>query len=89
VAPEREQAWREFLAEAAAADGATDSAATDSAGAEGLLPATPIGTVTASPELVIQQGDIVLIHLPVSQLREAYEQAIPRRMGQAGPPPDR
>jgi phosphoribosylformylglycinamidine synthase len=45
--------------------------------------------VTATKDLVIQAGEGVLLHLPVSQLRESYEQALPRRMGQAGPPPER
>ena len=53
------------------------------------LPATRLGQVTARADLLIQQGETVLLHLPVTQLREAYEQAIPRRMRQAPPPPDR
>jgi phosphoribosylformylglycinamidine synthase len=75
VSPEREAAWLDLLAQASGADGA--------------LPATRLGQVTATTDLVIHQGDTVLLHLPVTQLREAYEQAIPRRMRQAGPPPDR
>jgi hypothetical protein len=31
----------------------------------------------------------VLLHLPVAQMGEAFEQAIPRRMRGAGLPPDR
>jgi hypothetical protein len=53
------------------------------------LPATRLGQVTARADLLIQQGETVLLHLPVTQLREAFEQAIPRRMRQAPPPPDR
>ncbi len=73
---EREEAWRASLARAATE-------------AEGALPATRLGQVTAAADLVIQAGDTVLLHLPVTQLREAYEQGIPRRMRQAGPPPER
>jgi phosphoribosylformylglycinamidine synthase len=72
---EREAAWRDLLA------GADQ--------AEEAFPATRLGQVTATTDLLIQQGDTVLLHLPVTQLREAYEQAIPRRMRQAGPPPER
>jgi phosphoribosylformylglycinamidine synthase II len=75
VPPEREEAWNAFLANTSAT--------------EGDLPATRLGHVTAATDLVIQRGDTVLLHVPVPQLREAYEQAIPRRMGQAPPPPDR
>jgi phosphoribosylformylglycinamidine synthase len=75
VAPEREEAWREHLKR--------------EAGAEDALPATRLGMVTATPDLLIQQDDTTLLQLPVTRLQEAYEQAIPRRMGQAGPPPDR
>jgi phosphoribosylformylglycinamidine synthase len=77
VAPEREEAWGAFLAREAEDEG------------EGALSALRLGTVTASPELAIQQGGITLLGVPVPELREVYEQAIPRRMGQAGPPPDR
>jgi hypothetical protein len=30
--------------------------------------------------LVISQADQVLVQLPISQLKESFEQAIPRRM---------
>ncbi|MFN9645679.1 MAG: AIR synthase-related protein, partial [Cyanobacteriota bacterium] len=73
---EREEAWRERLAGAATAAGEA-------------LPATRLGQVTASADLVIQAGDAMLLQLPVCQLREVYEQALPRRMRQAGPPPER
>ncbi|MFM9046416.1 MAG: hypothetical protein ACKOOH_01925 [Cyanobium sp.] len=43
----------------------------------------------SSADLVVRQGDGVVLHLPVAQLREAYEQAIPRRMRGAGLPPVR
>lgn len=75
VHPEREEAWRDLLVQASAT--------------ESFLPATRLGQVTSTADLVIQQAEAVLLHLPVVQLREAYEQAIPRRMRQAGPPPDR
>jgi hypothetical protein len=75
VPPEREEAWRDLFAQAWEADPS--------------LPVTRLGRVTSAADLVIQQMETVLLHLPVVQLREAYEQAIPRRMRQAGPPPDR
>jgi phosphoribosylformylglycinamidine synthase len=75
VHPEREEAWRDLFAQAWEADPS--------------LPVTRLGRVTSAADLVIQQMETVLLHLPVVQLREAYEQAIPRRMRQAGPPPDR
>jgi hypothetical protein len=33
-----------------------------------------------SPDLVISQADQVLLQLPISELQQSYEQAIPRRM---------
>jgi hypothetical protein len=45
--------------------------------------------VITSADLVMRQGEAVVLHLPVNQLQEAYEQALPRRMRQAGLPPDR
>jgi phosphoribosylformylglycinamidine (FGAM) synthase-like enzyme len=75
VPSEREAAWRDWLAQGEKA--------------EGPLPATRLGQVTATAELLMRQGATVLLQLPVTQLREAYEQALPRRMRQAGPPPDR
>ena len=75
VPPDREAAWHAHLAAASTA--------------EPSLAATRLGRVTASADLLIQQPGGVLLHLSVSQLREVYEQAIPRRLRQAGPPPER
>jgi hypothetical protein len=74
VPEERQGAWLALLAE----------------GFEGeISPSTPLGLVTASAELVLRHGDEVVLHLPVTQLNQVYEEAIPRRMRQAGLPPDR
>ncbi|KEF42414.1 MAG: phosphoribosylformylglycinamidine synthase [Cyanobium sp. CACIAM 14] len=75
VAPERAAAWGQALA-AAAADGEP-------------LPARALGTVTPEPTLSIRQAGRPLLELALERLRDTYEQAIPRRMGAAGPPPDR
>jgi phosphoribosylformylglycinamidine synthase II len=75
VPPEREGAWQALVAEAF--PGASPP------------PVTALGSVSASADLVVQQGETVLLHLPVAQMHEAYEQAIPRRMRGAGLPPDR
>jgi phosphoribosylformylglycinamidine synthase len=75
VPPDQEGAWRAHLAAALQEDPS--------------LRATPLGQVTAPTDLVIDQPGGVLLHLAVSQLREVYEEAIPRRLRQAAPPPDR
>ena len=75
VPPEREGAWQSLLAEAFSG--------------ESPPPATALGLVTSSADLVVRQGETVLLHLPVAQMGEAFEQAIPRRMRGAGLPPDR
>jgi phosphoribosylformylglycinamidine synthase II len=74
VPPEREMAWQALLRDTFSGD---------------APPSTRLGLVSATAELVIRQGDSVAVHLPVSQLQEAYEQALPRRMRGAGLPPDR
>ena len=75
VPPDREGAWQALLRETFLGETAP--------------PAIRLGLVSAPTELVIRQGDSVGVHLPVSQLQEAYEQALPRRMRGAGLPPDR
>ncbi len=75
VAPEQAAAWQEALA------------AADASGAGGW--ARPLGQVTDDPRLELRQGETTLIDLPVSQLRDTYEEAIPGRLRKAGPPPDR
>ncbi|MFM7265152.1 MAG: phosphoribosylformylglycinamidine synthase subunit PurL [Cyanobium sp.] len=52
------------------------------------VPAQALGTVTAEPNLTIQRGETPLLQLPVATLHRCYEQAIPRRLRQAGPPPE-
>jgi len=66
VAPEQAEAWQQAL---------------DQAGGLGpAIPAQRLGQVQASAELVISQADQTLVQLPISELKESYEQAIPRRM---------
>jgi phosphoribosylformylglycinamidine synthase II len=47
-----------------------------------------LGTVEAAPTLTIQRGEAVLLQLAIDDLRRSYEQAIPRRLRDAGPPPE-
>ena len=49
--------------------------------------ALELGVVEARAPLTILRGDAVLLHVPVADLRHSYEQGIPRRLREAGPPP--
>jgi phosphoribosylformylglycinamidine synthase len=51
-------------------------------------PATRLGTVRAGAGLVIRRGGVTLLDLPVERLVQSYEEAIPRRLRLAGPPPE-
>lgn len=80
VPAERAAAWQQALEAANAA-------------APGSVPAQRLGVVTApggtaAAELEIHQAGQAepLLHLPVAQLAESFEQAIPRRMGVDLPP---
>jgi phosphoribosylformylglycinamidine synthase II len=73
VAPEQTIAWQEAL----------DRAEADTPGA---VPARCLGVVSADPELSISQAGTPLLQLPLSVMRERYEQAIPSRMGVDLPP---
>ena len=75
VAPDQAAAWQQQLDQAEAA-------------APGSLPAQCLGGVEKGDELTIGQGGAELLRLPIAQLRQAYEQAIPRRMALADPPAD-
>jgi hypothetical protein len=44
--------------------------------------------VAADPTLTIQRGDTPVLQLPVAAMRTCYEQAIPRRLRKAAPPPE-
>ena len=57
----------------------------DSAG----VPAQCLGVVVDQAELSFSQAGTRLLQVPVAQLREHFEMAIPRRMRQAAPPPER
>ena len=50
------------------------------------VPAQRLGQVSAGPDLRISQAGSPLVQLPVAQLRDRFEQAIPRRMGVDLPP---
>jgi phosphoribosylformylglycinamidine synthase subunit PurL len=50
------------------------------------VPAQRLGQVSAGPDLRISQAGSTLVQLPVAQLRDRFEQAIPRRMGVDLPP---
>jgi phosphoribosylformylglycinamidine synthase len=75
VAPADQQAWQERLAAAAAAGSP--------------VPACCVGVVTAEAKLTVKQADVVLLGLPLAQLVDRFEGAIPRRLKQAAPPPER
>ncbi|MFM7360965.1 MAG: AIR synthase related protein, partial [Cyanobium sp.] len=51
------------------------------------VPALPLGEVAGSA-LTIRRGPEVLLTLPVADLRRGYEEAIPRRLRGAAPPPE-
>ena len=72
VAPEQSAAWQQAL-EREAQRGAP-------------LPATPLGQVTATAELWLEQAGTTLLRAEVAALQQAYEQAIPRRVAGAVPP---
>jgi phosphoribosylformylglycinamidine synthase len=74
VPPAQTVAWQECL-DAAAAAGAA-------------IPAQCLGVVESGQQFTIVQAGAPLLDLPVGDLKRAFEQAIPRRMGQAAPPPE-
>ncbi len=72
VAPEHAGAWRHALELAGAG-----------------VPALELGVVeSAGAPLTILRGGAVLLQLPLDPLRQSYEQAIPRRLRGAAPPPE-
>ena len=73
VAPGHTAAWQQALDQANAA-------------ALGSVPAQCLGVVEADRELSISQAGNTVLELPIAQLRERFEQAIPRRMGVDLPP---
>ena len=73
VAPQQTAAWQEALERAEEVT-------------PGAVPARCLGVVTAAPELLIGQAGTALLQLPLAEMRERYEQAIPRRMGVDLPP---
>jgi phosphoribosylformylglycinamidine synthase subunit PurL len=82
VPPQRTAAWQEALDGALA--GAGDALAVGAA-----VPARCLGVVTADQSLTVVQAGERVLELPLEQLQLVFEGAIPRRMGQAAPPPER
>ncbi len=74
VHPAQTGAWQEAL------DAAADSGA--------AIPAQCLGVVESGRQFTLVQAGVPLLDLPVGDLQRAFEQAIPRRLGQAAPPPD-
>ena len=68
------EAWQEWL---------------DTAAAGASLPASCLGVVAADATLRVRQAGTVLLEQPVARLADCFETAIPRRMKQASPPPER
>ncbi|MEB3271938.1 MAG: phosphoribosylformylglycinamidine synthase subunit PurL, partial [Synechococcus sp.] len=75
VAAAQGAAWRERLDRAAASEA-------------GAPPARCLGVVQEGEALTIRQAGTELLRLPIARLRRAYEQAIPRRLALAAPPPE-
>jgi len=73
VAPAHTAAWQEALDAAQAA-------------APGSVPAQCLGVVEDAAEFTLSQAGHCLLQLPVAQMAERFEQAIPRRMGVDLPP---
>jgi len=75
VSPAAQVAWQERLNAAAAA---------------GIpVPASCLGVVAAEATLTVKQAGVVLLEQPLAQLADRFEGAIPRRLKQAAPPPER
>ncbi|MEB3349562.1 MAG: AIR synthase-related protein, partial [Cyanobacteriota bacterium] len=55
--------------------------------AAAAVPAVSLGQVCHAAALHIRQAAISLLEVPLPRLRHTWEEAIPRRVGQAGPPP--
>jgi phosphoribosylformylglycinamidine synthase len=72
VPPAQTAAWQQALDQAAAAGRP--------------VPAQCLGVVEADPELSITQAGTSLLREDLEPLRQAFEQAIPRRIGAAVPP---
>lgn len=62
-------------------------AALEAAAAPGdPISAVRLGSVQATPRLRLRQGDQPVVDLPIAELRDSFEQAIPRRLGADLPP---
>jgi hypothetical protein len=59
------------------------------AAAGSAVPATRLGVIQPEPTLIVVQADEVLLEQPLALLQERFEGAIPRRLRQAAPPPER
>ncbi|MFZ0408235.1 MAG: phosphoribosylformylglycinamidine synthase subunit PurL [Cyanobium sp.] len=56
--------------------------------AAAAIPAQCLGMVASGHQFTVVQAGATLLDLPVADLQRAFEQALPRRLGQAAPPPD-
>ena len=68
IVSEKLAEWKAFLREANALH-------------SGSVPALRLGTVTEKPDLEINYGRTNLVQLSIQKMMDAYEDAIPRRMG--------
>jgi len=59
------------------------------AAAGSAVPATRLGVVRLDSTFTVAQAGVVLVDQPLALLEERFEGAIPRRLGQAAPPPER
>jgi phosphoribosylformylglycinamidine synthase len=59
------------------------------AAAGSAVPATCLGVVQPESTFTVAQAGVVLLEQPLALLQERFEGAIPRRLRQAAPPPER
>ena len=59
------------------------------AAAGSAVPATRLGVVQPEPTFIVAQAGEVLLKQPLALMQERFEGAIPRRLRQAAPPPER
>ena len=76
VPPDQEPAWREALA------------AEKGFGGDAAVMGQRLGVVQDAATLTLLLGGSPLLRVPLEQLRQTYEQALPRRMDRGGAPPD-
>jgi hypothetical protein len=72
VPPDQEPAWREALA------------AEKGFGGDAAVMGQRLGVVQDAATLTVLLGGSPLLRVPLEQLRQSYEQALPRRMDRGG-----